>query len=224
MENITKTLDFFKVANPFRDVIIIIGGLCALLFTQFFLGIEIFSEIKKVNLGRVESDLIIITLSFVFGKLLFICGELIVNIAKTIINLLSYVFLEKISLKVRLINFFKLWSTNWKEKIKELMGLKVQKSIFYEDVKNEISIVDIARISKEYPLISENQERTIYLILFLKLILPIALMGIIFISNYFIIFFIFFLFMSLHFMNILDNDDDRLYRGLAKHFFEEKKK
>lgn len=224
MENIIKSLDFFKVTNPFRDVLVSIGGLCAFLFIQLFIGIDIFSKLKSTNLGRIEIDIIILAISFASGKLLFILGEVIIKIVLKTIDIFNYIFLEDLSLKIRLKHLKKTWGLSWKIKIKELLGLKNIKSLTYRDVENDISIIDIEKISKEYPALNDRNERTVYISIFLKSILPIALIGIIYISKYYLIIFLFLLIMSLSYNNDSKDHDYRLFRALVKYLHEEKVK
>ncbi len=197
-------------------IITIFGlGLIFLIEIQYHIGF--FTRLKSYNLGRIENDLLIIVASFIAGRLLILISDTIDEIESLLLRLFRFLVLEPSPLKARFKTFFQNIKLNWKNNIKEYFFYQErQKHVSYNDVKNDISAIDMADAVKNNPSLGSDTERSVYQLIFTRLLLSISLLASIFISpSYLFVFFILLYLLSL-IKRELAEKQYLIYKGVVK--------
>lgn len=208
MNNLERTLDSLKISHPFRDVIVTIGGLVFLLFVQIIIEVDLLSNLQNLNFSRIETDLLIIILAFVSGKLLLLLSDFIL-----------YIVLFSTGAPIEIL--WKNWVSGWKIQRRGLLGKELPTVVLYSDFIDdieveEINVLEVAAAMKDYPPLSGDIERCEYHDIFLKIALSICFVGMIYDSMFYLIPFIFFLLSIFSNNKILIDMKYEIYKGIVK--------
>ncbi len=222
MDNLGKTLDLLKIPNPFRDVIVTIGGFSLLLFIQIYLNIDLLSRLKDLNLGRVEIDLVIVVVAFPSGKILLLLSDIVLYIIFLLIDIPVKLFVKGESVKHQLIVLKNDWKFNWKKTLSNFLGYEPPKSVSYNEVRNEITALEMSAAIKDHPSLASDIERSVYHGIFLRLFLSMSLIGLIFSSIYYLVPFIILLLFILSNNSHLRDEQHTIYRGIVKNIYKDK--
>lgn len=224
MDNILKVVNSFGASYPFRDVIITIGGLGSFLFFQFLTPLNLISYIQILNLGRIEADLLILAFSFMFGRLLLVITQIIINFVFFLQKLFVKLFLMDGKFILRVRGHILNWRMFWKKYLREYLDFnsKYSPSITISDAKKEITILEFAEVMKELPFLADGEERQTYQSNFLEIIFATTFLAGIFISGYYFIFSFLILICLLNIYQSRKYRNMSINKGLVKRISEQK--
>lgn len=215
-------IESLKIPNVFRDVIFLIGGFASLLFLNINLNLNLLRFVNSLYLGRIELDLTVIVLSFIWGKVLHFISILLLDFIDLLINSIQFTFLDRRPFKQRWLIFKSEWrSPQWKTKISNFLYPKnFFDPVFTEDVKREINIVEISEVFNKHPNLAGNSERSIYNSILLRMILSTSVIaGLCISTNYFIVSFV-----VLYSLITLNRSMNHEYRSIIRAIVKENSK
>ncbi|MEI6399940.1 MAG: hypothetical protein WCO58_00245 [bacterium] len=203
-----KSIGSLKISHPFRDIIVLIYGIGAILIFQYLSIFQTSDYIPK-NLNRIEFDLFFLVIGFILGKLLLIISDLIFSIESKILRLLSSnPKIDKKTLSSLKINIFRI--------LNNFLIDKKYENIRQTDVEHEITIADKAELIQKYPDLHHESERIIYLLFFIRIAVAVTLFISFFYSWKFIYLFLIFLLIWHKNKNELIYNDHLMYRSIVK--------
>ena len=191
-ENAIRALDLLQVPNPFRELIVFMSGLGALVFLQLATKFDIISIISYESMGRIERDFIILILTYLIGKLMLTFANIINFAYKHVIKFIESILLNPNPFKTRFHYFRVKWGTftNCKINLSELINPIIEKPVSAKEAEKEISVVEISQILSKNPGIKNEKEALIQLTIFLRISYTAFLIAVFLVSKYYLPIFI----------------------------------
>lgn len=188
MEKIKDTISILEFHKPFRDILILICGIFGLVLIAIFYGENIPNFQILKNLNQIELGIVYITCSYLLGRLLSFFFDF------------SRVIIENIKYSIGLIVLFDQNSTRrlkeyWINK-RQLTRKYLSKSFKKDDletvsqnmVRNEITVIDQAKVAREFPSLASSDERNIYALTVSRCLFSLSLLAGLYFENYYLIF------------------------------------
>lgn len=222
MENIAKSvqkaINSLQIPNPFRDVMSLVGGFVSLLFLNSILNINLIHYFDLGSLNQIELILTVIVISFAWGKFLVIASNFILDLINLAIRLFEIAFLDMRPFKQRLASFKVRWSSpHWKIMIGEILNPSfLRRGILYDEVRNEVSLINISEVINKYPNLSADTERSLYNNMLLRIFLSTFLIVGILTSPYYLLLALFSLYLLIKNIRSINHRDYLIYRAIVK--------
>lgn len=147
MDTLAKTIDFFRIPNPYRELVDIMVGSVAILFFELFSRINVIDTVKSLEIGRLESDLAIVFIAYILGKFLFIFSTMASDLFFAVAS----------SLRKKNFKDFR----NSGKKYFEALVYNNRPNVSPEDMEREISVSEIAGLLQTYSGLGVEMERLV---------------------------------------------------------------
>ena len=221
-EKIKNGLDFLRNPNLFRDVIILICGAISIIFFYLFFNLSFADYSGYSNItnffskifwsARIESDILFLIGSFIVGKFLIIAADLILGIVSFFISIFYFLLKDGVNLRIRWIILKK----EWKRQFLNFLKPEIFEPVSPNNVRDEITYAEIAKVREDIPSISGEMERSIFNLLFLKSFLSIFLFLCIFLNIWFFTLFFIFLILVIQQNRHLNYNEYMIYKMIVK--------
>jgi len=169
-------------------------------------------------LGRIETDLVIVILAFLSGKILLLLSDMVLYVVFLLTDIPVKLFVKGVSVKHQLI----MLKNDWKRYLSDFLGYELPQHVSYNEVRNEITALEMSAATKNHPSLAGDIERSVYHGIFLRLFLSICLLGLIFSSVYYLIPVIVLLLFILSNNRKLRDVEHTIYRGIVKDMHKDK--
>lgn len=216
-QSVVDLLAFLKAPNLMRDVVLLVSGLGSLLFFQFVIGINIVSRLTSLSLGRVETDLLILVVAYLFARLLTMFNDIIFAVIVLFSWIIQHVILNPVPIETQwrllLSNLRYPHVLKW---CKSLLGFQDLSIVSPEDMKNEITAIEMADAVEKSPSIGVEVERNLYHLIVSRVAFSTTVLAGLFFNPYYFLLSAMFLYQIIDSIRVHKHSDYLIYKAIVK--------